>query len=133
MNKLLALLTFTLGLIVLTTVGCKKSSAPPPPEEDLRISTDAASYTIVPGPDYTFTLKVESVMPLAGVKIEYAVTGEVDNQKYPQGPPINSYSKTTNITIVGLPRQKMCLCVVTVTSRSTTTNTAITSFRIGYK
>src|SRR5207249_4218698 len=109
-------------MIVLTGLGCKKSSTPPPPEEDLKISIDAASYTLTPGPDFSFNLKVESAMPIRGVAIHYTVKGEFDNQNYPQGPTINT-----------LPRQKICICTVTVTSKSKNTNTATTSFRVGYK
>jgi len=133
MPKLLSSFALITVMIVLTGLGCKKSSTPPPPEEDLKISIDAASYTLTPGPDFSFNLKVESAMPIGGVAIAYTVKGEFDNQNYPQGPTINTYSSITKITINGLPRQKICICTITVTSKSKSTNTATTSFRVGYK
>jgi len=126
-------MSFIVAAMVLTTLGCKKSSTPPPPEQDLIISTDAASYTITAGPDFTFNLKVESLMPTGGVSIEYTVQSEIDGQKYPQPSPVNTYSNNTRITISGLPRQKICICTITVTSKNTSTNTATTGFRVGYK
>src|SRR5436190_18165114 len=133
MHKLLSSLASIVAVIVLTTAGCKKSSTPPPPEQDLIISTDAASYTIMPGPSLTFRLKIESAMPSSGVKIEYTVVSEIDNQNYPQGPPINTYNNATGITIAGLPRQKICICTIKVTSLNKSTNTATVGFRVGYK
>jgi len=133
MHKLLSSLTSIVAVIVLTTMGCKKSSTPPPPEQDLIISTDAASYTIIPGPSLTFRVKIESAMPSSGVRIEYTVVSEIDNQNYPQGSAIYTYNPTSAITIGGLPQQKICICTVKVTSMSKSTNTATTGFRVGYK
>jgi hypothetical protein len=133
MDKLLSSLTSIVVVIVLATVGCKKSDTPPPPEQDLIISTDAASYTIIPGPSMTFKLKIESAVPPSGVRIEYTVVSEIDNQNYPQGPPIYTYNPTSTISIAGLPEQKICICAIKVTSISKNTNTATTGFRVGYK
>ena len=133
MHKLLSSVTSIVAVIVLTTAGCKKPDTPPPPEQDLIISTDAASYTITPGPSMTFKLKIESTVPASGVRIEYAVVSEIDNQNYPQGPPIYTDNPTSAITIGGLPEQKICICTIKVTSISKSTNTATTGFRVGYK
>jgi hypothetical protein len=133
MNKLLSLTSLIVAVVALTNIGCDKSSTAPAREEDLIISTDAASYTIIPGPDFSFNLKIESLVPTAGVKIDYVVESEIDGQKYPQGPPINTSSKNTRITISSLPRQKICICTITVTSKNTIANTAKTGFRVGYK
>jgi len=133
MNKILSSLTLTIAMIVLTTLGCDKPPEPEPPEQDLIISTDASSYTIIPDPVFSFKLKVESVMPIGGVRIEYTVASEIDNQNYPQGSAINTYNPTSNITIGGLPRQKICICTIKVTSLSKSTNTATIGFRVGYK
>jgi hypothetical protein len=113
--------------------GCKKDSHPPVPEEDLKISIDAASYTLTPGPSFDFQLKVESAMPAGGVRIQYSVIGEVDNQVYPQGPATTTHDNITRTNISGLPRQKICVCTISVTSTAKPTNTATTSFRVGYK
>jgi hypothetical protein len=132
-NVFFSLFTFIIITTVLLVSGCKKESAPSPPEQDLKISTDAASFTTTPGPDFIFNLKVESVMPIGGVQIEYNVKGESDNQNYPQGPIINTYSNNTRINISNLPRQKICICTVTVTSKTKSTNIATISFKVGYK
>jgi hypothetical protein len=130
MHKLVSSLMLIVAMIVVTTPACDK----PPPilEQDLKISTDAASYTIIPDPVFTFKLKVESAMPAGGVKIEYSVVSEIDNQDYPQGPAMNTFNPNNTITIV-LPRQKICICTIKVTSLSKSSNTATTGFRIGYK
>jgi hypothetical protein len=133
MYKLLSYLTLGAAMIVLTTAGCKKSSTPAPPEQDLLISTDAGSYTIIPDPVFSFKVKVESTMPIGGVRIEYTVVSEIDNQNYPQGSAINTYNPTSSLTIGNLPRQKICICTIKATSLSKSTNIATTGFRVGYK
>ena len=133
MHKLLSYLTLVAAMIVLTTVGCKKSSTSVPPEQDLLISIDAGSYTIVASPVFTFKVKVESTMPPGGVRIETTVVSEIDNQNYPQGSAINTYNPTSSVNIGGLPEQKICICTIKVTSLSKSTNTATTGFRVGYK
>jgi len=127
---------FLLSAVILITVtlaglGCKKS--PPPPEETLRISTNAAALNETPGPDFEFNLTVESAMPKDGVRITFVLKGETDNQNYPQGSGIVTVSKITKVTVFGLPRQKYCVCTITVTSLSKATNIASTSFRLVYK
>ena len=116
---------------VLAAPGCKKDEAKP--EDALRISTDAATMVLTPGPDFEFNLTVESALPAAGIRIEFTVKGEADNQNYPQGPPIETTAAITKIKINNLPRQKICVCTVTVTSKGSNTNKAITSFRVAYK
>jgi len=118
--------------ILLTLSGCDKSPVVVP-EENLSISTDAALFAITPGPEYDFILKIESAMPVSGVNIEYVVTGELDNQIYSNGFPIQTKEKSTKIKVNYLPRQKTCIVKVTVTSKSSSTNKAITSFRVTYK
>jgi len=132
MHKLLSSFTSIVAVIALTTLECKKSSTPAP-EQDLLISIDAASYTIITQPVFTFKVKVESEMPKAGVKIESTVVSEIDTQNYPQGAAINTNNPTSNITIGGLPRQKICICTIKATSLSKNTNTATIGFRVGYK
>jgi len=116
---------------VLAAFGCKKDKSSP--EDALRISTDAATMALTPGPDFDFNLTVESAMPAAGVRIEFTVKGEADNQNYPQGPAIETTAAITKIKINNLPRQKICVCTVTVTSKGSSTNKTITSFRVAYK
>lgn len=119
-------------ILLLAGGGCK-SNPSSLPEENLRVSTDAASFITNPAPDFTFYLKVESVMPPGGVRIEYNVKGEIDNQVYPQGPVFNTSNTLIPLRIVDLPRQKICICTVIVTSKNRSTNTASTNFKIAYK
>jgi len=133
MHKRLLFANLIVATIVLASVGCTKPITPTPPEQDLLISIDAGSYTIITDPIFTFKVKVESAMPAGGVKIESTVVSEIDNQSYPQGAPINTYNPTSTITIGGLPEQKICICTIKVTSLSKSTNTATTGFRVGYK
>ena len=132
MHKLLPSATLIVAMIVLATVGCKKSVTPTQ-EQDLLISIDAASYTIITDPVFSFKVKVESTMPIGGVRIETTVVSEIDNVNYPQGAPLNTYNPTNTITIGVLPRQKICICTIKVTSLSKSTNTATLGFRVGYK
>jgi len=125
----------SLSIILMSVVagsGCK-TDPPLVPDEPLKISIDAPSFTTSPGPDFGINLKVESAMPAGGVKIEYSVKGEIDNQNYPQGPVYYTNNTVSSIIIRNLPRQTTCICNITVTSLTTSANTASTSFRIVYK
>ena len=117
-----------ISIIFLSVVSCHKD----PKEEALRISTDASSVNTTPSPDFNFSLKVESKMPSAGVSIEYIVKGETDNHVYFQNQATASNSPT-RLTIFNLPRQITCICTIVVTSKTKATNSATTSFRVGYK
>jgi len=131
-NNLISSLCIMLMLAILGT-GCKPESLPVTPEEDLKISTDAPSYLTTPAADFSFNLKIESKMPVNGVLVENYVKSEIDNQNYSQGPVINSSTSIIPISIGNLPRQKICICTVTVTSKTRSTNKAIQTFRIVYK
>jgi hypothetical protein len=132
MHKQLSSVTLIMAMIVLTTLGCDKP-VPATSEQDLLISIDAGSYTIITDPVFSFKVKVESTMPPGGVRIEISVISEIDNQNYPQGAPLNTYNPINTITIGALPRQKICVCTIKVTSLTKSTNTATTGFRVGYK
>ena len=137
MKKTIAVVSILI-LISCTGISCKKENSgggttPPPSEENLRISTNAGSLNILPGSEFDLTLVVESKMPADGVKIEYTVRGESDNQNYPQGPAIETKASSNAIRLTGLPRQKFCVCTITVTSKSKATNVASTNFRVVYK
>src|SRR4030095_10140143 len=100
----------SLSIILMSVVagsGCKPER-PPVPDEPLKISIDASSFTTSPAPDFRFNLKVESAMPAGGVKIEYSVKGEIDNQNYPQGPISYTNNIVSPIIIRNLPRQTTC-------------------------
>jgi len=68
------------------------------------------------------------------MKIEYTLKGENDNQDYPQGPPaIETKNAKTDIRLSGVPPQKFCVCNITVTSKTKSTNIATTLSRVVYK
>jgi len=117
-----------IAIIFLSVVSCHKD----PEEEALRISTDASSVNTTPSPDFNFNLKVESKMPSGGVSIEFIVKGETDNHVYFQNQATASNSQS-RLILFNLPRQITCICTIVVTSRTKATNTATTSFRVGYK
>src|SRR5215203_3056710 len=121
-------------LLVVVSLGCKKDDSPSQaPEENLIISTNMAALNTTPGSDFTFNLNVESPMPVSGVRIVSEVKAEADNQIYPQGTGIETTNKVATVNIRNLPRQKICVCTVSVTSKSKSTNTATKSFRVVYK
>ena len=117
-----------ISIIFLSVVSCHKV----PKEEALQISTDASSVNTTPSPNFNLNLKVESKMPSGGVSIEYNVKSETDNHVYFQNQATASNSPT-RLTLFNLPRQITCICTIVVTSRTKATNTATTSFRVGYK
>ncbi len=127
------LIIFAVLAALLTAPGCSKNNSPSPPEEALILSTDADLYTITPGPSFDFNLTIESAIPAAGVKIEFVVKGETDNHQYLVGPTIETSNKTTRIFLSNLPQQIICLCIISVRSKSKSTNFATTSFRIVHK
>ena len=131
-NNLLSALCIIL-MVAVTGSGCKSDPPLPPPEEDLRISVDAPSYSTTPAADFSFNLKIESAMPVSGVQVENYVISEIDNQSYLQAPAINTRALSIPISIGNLPRQKICICTVVVTSKTKSTNRAIQTFRIVYK
>jgi predicted small lipoprotein YifL len=120
-------------LILAAVAGCKPEPPLSQPEEDLKTSIDVPSYATTPAATLSFNVKLESAMPPAGLRIEYSVKSEIDNQSYTQGPGINSMSTVVPITISNLPRQKICICTIIITSNTRPTNTATQSFRVVYK
>ena len=121
-------LAICISIMLLSVVSCSKKTK----EEALRISTDASSVNTTPSPFFDFSLKVESKMPSLGVNIEYIVKGETDNHVYFQNQATASNSQS-RLILFNLPRQITCICTIVVTSRTKATNTATTSFRVGYK
>jgi len=124
---LLPVAVFIVASVV--AIGCKKAD----PEDALRVSNDAGTLSVSPGPEQDVNITVESAMPRLGVWIEVAVKGEIDNQNYPQGALILTNTAVTKIKIRNLPRQKICICTITVTSKSSSSNKATTVFRAAYK
>ena len=127
-------IAFVAAITTLVVPACKKNNnTEVPAEEQLRISTDASAINEIPGPGTDFNLTVESAMPPSGVKIIVVVKGEIDNYVYDTGPLIETISKSTKISINNLPKQKICICTITVTSKNKSTNFVTISFRVVYK
>lgn len=127
------ILSFFVFLYSCSKGGNTPTPPTPPVEEILKISTTASPINITPGADYNFSVTVDSKMPIDGVKIEYNLKGESDNQDYPQGAVIDTKTAITDIRLSGIPRQKFCVCNITATSKTKPTNIATTSFRVVYK
>ncbi len=123
------LLTALTASLLFAGPACKKEVQ----EEAIKFYTDAPADTKSIGSNYIVWITVESAMPLDGVEIEYTLTGESDNSSIPQGPVIWTTSKSTSIILMNLPRQKYCVCNITVRSKSKSSNSATKSFRIVYK
>lgn len=99
----------------------------------MRIAVDAAPFVVLPGPDFDFSLIVESVMPARGVSIEFKIEGEKDGNNYYYSPPVKTQANRTALRAQYVPRQVMCLCTVKVVSEGDPRNFASTSFRLVYK
>jgi hypothetical protein len=102
-------------------------------EETLDISVEANTLEVVPGSEHTFNVRVSSIMPPGGVKLEISVRTERDNQLIHLTGTPNTRAALTTCRILYLPRQVICVCTVKATSLSDTDNTATKTFRIVYK
>ncbi|HET6766579.1 MAG TPA: hypothetical protein VFH08_04245 [Chitinophagaceae bacterium] len=116
-------------LLAITMLTCDRSTNEP----DLKISIDAPAYNETNGPDFNFSVRIESEMPPDGVKIICTVRGEADNFNYPQGPEIETAAKISSLRLINLPRQKFCIATVRVISISKGTNNTSKDFRVVYK
>jgi hypothetical protein len=128
-NNNFLLMTIAASLLF-AVPACKKEKNE---EEAIRFYTDALANAKSLGPNYVVGITIESAMPAAGVEIEYTLTGESDNLLIPQGPKIVTKGKFATFTLMNLPRQKYCVCKITVRSKSNLANSATVSFRIVYK
>lgn len=102
-------------------------------EEALRISVEANALEVVPGPEHSFVVRVESSVPASGFKLEITVKSERDDQLIYSVlvPQVNTKQSTQ--TVLYLPRQVICVCTVKAVSRADPGNTATKSFRLVYK
>lgn len=119
--------------IIITLAGCGDKEPKTNPEDPLRISLDASSMVITPGPEYDLKVNVLSTMPPEGVQIAIEVKGELNGVVYFSSPFIQSTEKSTAIKLTYLPRQVICVCNVKVTSKGNATNKTETSFKLAYK
>jgi len=124
------LLTVLAVAFIFVGHACKKAEVQ---EEAIRFTTDAPADTKSLGSNHIVWIAVESAMPKGGVDIQYTLAGEADNLLIPQGPAISTKSKSVSIILMNLPRQKYCVCTITVRSKTKSANSATASFRIIYK
>jgi hypothetical protein len=122
------------ALIIVCFLGCEPEKIVPPADEQLRISVDAAQFVVLPGPEFDFSVIVESAMPSGGVNINFSIDGEKDGINYYSSPTVLKVTeKRSQQKVVYIPRQVMCVCTVKVVSTGNTDNKATTTFRLVYK
>jgi len=121
----------TIIVVATGTGGCEKDNKTQ--DEPLRVSNDVGNLTLTPGPELEFNLTIESKMPGDGVWVDVFLKGEADNLDYPQGTSTETKEKVTKLKVRNLPRQKICVATISVSSRRDRSNKATTSFRVVYK
>lgn len=126
-------LTLIMFMILCISLSCKKNNGTAPMEQTLVVTTDAPALSYSPSPDFKVNVTVESIMPADGVSITLLVKGEADNFLYFSTNAIPTNNKTTSIVIRNLPQQKICICTISVVSRSNPNNKSTNIFRVGYK
>jgi len=133
MRNIISKWIVTLLIILTTGMGACDKDENKTSEEPLRISNDAGTLSLTPGPELEFNLTIESKMPAEGVWVEISLKGETDNLDYPQGATTATREKVTKLKVRNLPRQKICVCTISVTSKLDFSNRASTNFRVAYK
>jgi hypothetical protein len=129
-NKIFSILPATPVLFIFIVCSCGKPEPFAREEEDLRVTIDAINNAEVLGPNYSFNLTIESVMPPSGVGVSVIVVGESDNRNYSPIPDFETSNKISSIGLHDLPAQTYCICTIRVTSKTKNTNSKIVSFRI---
>ncbi len=121
---------------------CSKSDTPAPPPTpvvtdasiafSVNVDPGAGNILGVVGTSQAIIAKISSVVPTAGVTISVVVTKDADNSNVFSS---NTSSTTADntITITGLSSGALCTALVTVTSKSTLTNTKAVSFKLAAK
>jgi hypothetical protein len=108
-------------------------TTPPATEEKLVAKLSAAAIETSPSSNFSFTLDIQSKMPVAGITVKVDVKRE-DNNVAVYNVTANSTFANNNFTINGLPPgQVYCIATITVTSVSTPTNVWTGSFRVLWK
>jgi hypothetical protein len=102
-------------------------------EDALRISIKASPLETLPGPEHSFSVKVESKVPTEGIKYEVSVKAERDDQLvyYTIVPQVKTIE--TTLKLLYLPRQVICVCTIKAISVSNPDNNTKGSFRLVYK
>ncbi len=129
---------FVGSFILLGMAGkCKKPKTPAPAEASLQVTLDPSANSVQsPAPLVSFPLKVtiNSAMPSQGVTI--VVTSKKDDgSSEPAFFTANQNTSTSvnDFTITNTPVSVVCITTVTVTSRSTASNTWTGTYRYSRK
>ena len=120
-------------LLIVILFACCEPKKTPLLEDPLRITTDASLFMTIPGAEFTFNITVASKMPPAGVIIEYSANGEADNFNYFRGPRLQTSAVRSILEVSSLPRQRICVVNIKVTSKGDSRNFTQISFRVTYK
>ncbi len=133
----LTILGLLTGLLVSAAfLSCgSKGGGSSTPETSLAVTTNPKNgddLAAAPGPQFTLTVTVTSVMPPKGVTI--AVTATVDGTTttfFTNS--VSTSAATSTFTITGTPSQKVCDVNITVTSNTLSSNTYKASYRYTMK
>jgi hypothetical protein len=127
-----------LALFALTFSACKKKGAiePKPEEQGLEVTLENVAegqYTAAPGSSYTFQVKINSVLPQAGVNVEVKAITDPGGIVFPQNPVALSKDSVINVTLVGLEALRTVKVTVIITSAGNENNTITKTFWITNK
>lgn len=135
-NSLIYLLLFVLLLTGSCSKGGGETAAPPEPA--LSIATDpnpAGSVATALSATYPFKLLINSSIPSTGVKIDITQTKDLDNSVvFTQSlETTNATTKSVDLSLQNLSPGVLYTIKVDVTSKTTASNKASTSFKLARK
>jgi hypothetical protein len=138
-----------LSAIVLSFAGCSKggdspSPAPTPPpvvvtEADIVFKVDIAGSEVnyssvfaVVGTSQVLNANITSTLPKDGVTVDVTVKKKSDNTVVFSSN-LSSSAASNPVTVTGLTPGVLCVAIITVTSKSKATNTALKTFEMASK
>lgn len=134
----------TLMILAISASSCSKGGGDtptpptPPVEADLVVTTTpTVGSNQVPaalGTGLPVTVTISSTMPSGGVKIDVTAKLETGTSNFFTGGLAKSTTASNNFTVTGVPTgSQACVCSVTVTSLSKSTNIWTGTFRFASK
>jgi hypothetical protein len=98
------------------------------------VNVDPGSGVVLPvvGTSQPIIVKISSTLPTAGVTVAVTVTKDSDNSAVFTNS-ISAVNVDNNITITGLTPGVLCTATIVVTSKSTSTNTKTSTFKLASK
>ncbi len=134
-----------IAALTLFAISCSKGGdtapSPPAPKPPAQESQVAFSITQDPGTGnilgvvgtaQPINIKVSSTLPTAGINIEVTVRKDADNSVVFTNT-ASTMATDNTINITGLTPGVLCTATVTVTSKSTASNTKIATFKLAAK